>query len=147
MHLIYVLFTCGLQIHIFNLFWTHMYLQHIAHHIWKKIKINNIKITFYHKKCITNNIDANTRIKKLSNAFINAQQMFVRLVAYLVLSLSLYHSSRTFQFINISPFEERAFVLKSQVALNELEPNSNNIMCSSIIDKYIYHFNQYQSLS
>jgi hypothetical protein len=35
-------------------------------------------------------------------------------------------------------------VLKSQVALNELEPNSINIMCSSIIDKYISCFNQYE---
>jgi hypothetical protein len=38
-------------------------------------------------------------------------------------------------------------VLKSQVALNELEPNSSNIMCSSIIDKYINRPNQYESLS
>jgi dipeptidase len=40
-----------------------------------------------------------------------------------------------------------SFVLKSQVALNELEPNSIDIMCSSIIDKYINHPNQYESLS
>jgi hypothetical protein len=99
------------------------------------------------KKCIANNIDANTRIQKFGNVFFNAQQMVVQLVAYLVLSFKLYHSSRTFQFINIFPFEECAFVLKSQVALNELEPISTNIMCSSIINKYINHLNQYESLS
>jgi hypothetical protein len=39
-------------------------------------------------------------------------------------------------------------VLKSQVALNELQPNSIDIlMCSSIINKYINHPNQYESLS
>ncbi len=38
-------------------------------------------------------------------------------------------------------------MLKSQVALNELEPNSINIMCSSIIDKYINRLNQYELLS
>jgi hypothetical protein len=59
----------------------------------------------------------------------------------------IYHSFRTFQFTNISPFEECAFVLKSQVALNELEPNSTNIMCLSIIDKYINNPNQYELLS
>jgi hypothetical protein len=37
------------------------------------------------------------------------------------------------------------FVLKSQGALNELEPNSTYIMCSPIIDKYINHPNQYKS--
>jgi hypothetical protein len=73
--------------------------------------------------------------------------MIVQLVAYLVLSLSLYHSFWTFQFINIFPFENHAFVLKSQVALNELEPNSIDIMCSSIINKYINCLNQYESLS
>jgi hypothetical protein len=35
-------------------------------------------------------------------------------------------------------------VLKSQVTLNELEPNSTDIMCFSIIDKYINCFNQYE---
>jgi hypothetical protein len=73
--------------------------------------------------------------------------MVVQLTAYLVFSLPLYHLSRTFQLIHIFPFEERAFVLKSQVALNELEPNSTNIMCSLIIEKYINHPNQYESLS
>jgi dipeptidase len=73
--------------------------------------------------------------------------MVIQLVAYFVFSLRLYHSSGTFQFINIFLFEKCAFVLKSQVALNELEPNSTNIMCSSIIEKYINCHNQYESLS
>jgi len=38
-------------------------------------------------------------------------------------------------------------VLKPQVALNELKPNSIDIMCSLIIDKYINHHSQYESLS
>ncbi len=38
-------------------------------------------------------------------------------------------------------------MLKSQVASNELEPNSTNIKCSLIIDKYINYPNQYELLS
>ncbi len=38
-------------------------------------------------------------------------------------------------------------MLKPQVALNELKPNSIDIMCSLIIDKYINHHSQYESLS
>jgi len=49
--------------------------------------------------------------------------MVVQLVVYLVFFLPLYHSFQTFQFINIFSFEEWVFVLKSQVALNELKPN------------------------
>ncbi len=73
--------------------------------------------------------------------------MVTQLATYFMFSLPLYHSSQTFQFINISSFKERVFVLKSQVALNELEPNSTNIMCSSIINKYINCPNQYELLS
>jgi hypothetical protein len=52
--------------------------------------------------------------------------MVAQLVAYLLLSLPLYHSSPTFQFINIFHFEKHIFVLKSQVALNELKLDSTN---------------------
>jgi hypothetical protein len=38
-------------------------------------------------------------------------------------------------------------VLKPQVALNELKPNLVDIMCSSIIDKYINYHSQYELLS
>ncbi len=71
--------------------------------------------------------------------FFNAKQMVIQLVVYLVLSLLLYHSFQTFRFINYYFFEKHVFMLKSQVALNELEPNSTNIMCSLIIDKYMNH--------
>jgi hypothetical protein len=52
------------------------------------------------------NIDANTIIQKLGNAFFDAQQMVVQHTTYLVLLLPIYHSFRTFQFINTSHFEE-----------------------------------------
>jgi hypothetical protein len=59
------------------------------------------------KKCI-----ANIRIQKLAYVFFNAQQMVVQLV-YLMLSLPLYHSFWTFQFISSSLSEKFTFVLKS----------------------------------
>jgi hypothetical protein len=70
------------------------------------------------QKCIKNKIAANKIIQNLCNIFFNVQQLVIQLDVYLVLSLSLYHSSWTFQFINIFPFEVCAFVLKLQVALN-----------------------------
>jgi hypothetical protein len=83
----------------------------------------------------------------LGNVFLNIQQMVVQLIVYLVFSLPLYHSSRTCQFINISPFEQCVFVLKPQVALDELQPNSTHIMCLSIIDKNINCPNQYEFIT
>ncbi len=32
------------------------------------------------KKCILNNIDANTKIQKLGNVFLNAQQMVIQII-------------------------------------------------------------------
>jgi hypothetical protein len=64
----------------------------ILHVTYEKIKMNNIRTTFYQKKCITHNINANIRIQKLLNVFINAQQMVVQLATYLVFSLPVYHS-------------------------------------------------------
>ena len=89
------------------------------------------------QKCITDKIDANIRILKLGNAFLNAQQLLAQLAIYLILSIPLYHCSRSFAFINTSPLQERAFVLKPQQQLQKLDKESMNVMCKSIIDKYI----------
>jgi len=73
--------------------------------------------------------------------------MVIQLTIYLVPSLPLYHSSQTFLFMNTFPFKKRVFLLKSQVASNKLKPNSTNIMCSLIINKYSNRPRQYESLS
>ena len=89
------------------------------------------------QKCINNNVLADERILKLRNAILNAQQMSTQVAIYLILFLPLYHASRTFKFINTSAPQDRAFVLKPQHMLLKLEPESTDIMCKSIIDKYI----------
>ncbi len=67
--------------------------------------------------------------------------MVVQLVVYFMFSLLLYHSFWTFKFINTFFFEKNAFVLKPQVALNELELVSIDITCPSIINKYLNYPN------
>jgi hypothetical protein len=66
----------------------------------------------------------------MGNDFFNVQQMSAQLVAYIVLFIPLYHASKTFKFINTSPLQEHA-------SLKTLPLDSTNIMCPSIIDKYI----------
>ena len=89
------------------------------------------------RACIAEKTDASSRILKLGNAFLNGQQMSAPLGVYLTLSMPLYHSSRTFEFINTSPYNERAFILKSQNELLKLDSESRDIMSPSCIDKYI----------
>ncbi len=83
----------------------------------------------------------------MGNVFLNVQQMLAQLATYIVLSIPLYHSSKTFKFINTSPLQERAFVLKNVASLKTLILDSTNIMCPSIIDKYIKRPNYLSNIS
>jgi hypothetical protein len=65
--------------------------------------------------------------------------MSAQLAIYIVLSLSFYHVSISFSFLNTSPSCESAFVLKSNKKLKELSPDSTHIKIKSTIDKYLEH--------
>jgi hypothetical protein len=67
------------------------------------------------------------RFKKLGNVFLNAQQMFAQLATYIILSLPLYHTSKSFSFLNTSLQPKHAFMLKSTKLLNELPLDSIDI--------------------
>lgn len=84
-------------------------------------------------KAITNNyndntIGANTHIQKMGN-------------------IPLYHASKTFRFFNTFPLKECAFVLKDVKSLKTLPYNSINIMCLSILEKYIKKHNSLSKVS
>jgi hypothetical protein len=83
----------------------------------------------------------------MGNVFPNAQQMLTQLATYIVLSIPLYHASRTFKFINTSPLQEHAFVFKNVASLKTLPLASTNNMCPSIIDKYIKRPNYLSNIS
>ncbi len=82
----------------------------------------------------------------MGNAFLNVQQMSTQLTAYIVLCIPLYHATRTFKFINTSPLQKHAFVLKNVASLKTL-PLDFIIMCLSIIDKYNKRLNYLSSIS
>jgi len=64
-----------------------------------------------------------------------------------LLSIPLYHASKTFKFIYISTIWECAFVLKNVASLKTFPLDSTNIMCFSIIDKYIKKPNYLSNIS
>jgi hypothetical protein len=70
--------------------------------------------------CYENEIETNTCIQKFGNTIFNAQQMSTQLVTYIILSIPLYRASRIFKFINTSPLQECAFVLKDVKSLKKL---------------------------
>jgi hypothetical protein len=78
---------------------------------------------------------------------LNAQQMLAQLVTYIILSIPLYNASKTFKFINTSPLQECAIVLKDVKSLKKLPSNSTNIVCLSFIDKYKKKLNYLSNVS
>jgi hypothetical protein len=65
-------------------------------------------------KCRHEQIEVSKCIKKLGNAFLNAQQMSTQQIVHIILSMPLYHSTRSFQFINTCQQQDITFVLLSQ---------------------------------
>jgi hypothetical protein len=65
--------------------------------------------------------------------------MFAKLTTYIILTLLLYHTFRSFSFKNTSLQPERAVLFKSTKFLNELPLNSIDIKAQSLIDKYMKH--------
>ena len=57
---------------------------------------------------------------------------------HIILPLPLNTSSRNCIFINTSPIEDRAFILKKQKDLEHEPDDSDDILCASIIDYYLH---------
>ncbi len=55
---------------------------------------------------------------------------------YICLSIPLYHSTRSFQFINICQENDKTFVLLPPKIFLKLSTNSIDIHCKSLIEKY-----------
>jgi hypothetical protein len=66
--------------------------------------------------------------------------MSIQQVIHLSLSIPLYHSTRSFQFINTYEENDKKKLLPQKV-LNKLFPNSTNIHCKSLIEKYKHQIN------
>ena len=76
-------------------------------------------------------------ISSLGKAFVNLQQMSAQQAVHIVLSIPLNCSSRKCVFVNTSPVDDRAFVLKRKKDLQKEADDSEDIMCPSIIDYYV----------
>ena len=65
------------------------------------------------------------------------KQMSSLKAIHIILSLPLYSSFQKIVFINTALLEERTFVLKKPSLLQQEPHDSEDIMCASIIDRYI----------
>jgi hypothetical protein len=96
-------------------------------------KIVVLKMKIILNKCKHEKTKAFEHIKKLGNAFLNAQQMCAQVV-HITLSIPLYHSTKSFQFINTCQQQNRTFLLLSQKIIQGLSSNFTKIHCKSLVD-------------
>ena len=86
-----------------------------------------------HKLCGEN---IQNQVRHIGNKFMNAVEISAQEAVYLVMQMPLRRSSRTVQFINTAPTDERCFLLKSMDKINELPDNSTEIESDNIIKRY-----------
>jgi hypothetical protein len=77
-------------------------------------KILTQKMKIILNQCKIEQIEAFECIEKLGNAFLNAHQISIQQVVHITLSISLYHSTISFQFRNTCQQQDKAFVLSPQ---------------------------------
>jgi hypothetical protein len=68
--------------------------------------------------------------------FLNAQQRYIQWTIHITLFIPFNQSLKPFQTLNTSKKHDKIFVLLLHQNLQNLLPNSTNIQCKSLIDKY-----------
>ena len=82
------------------------------------------------------NKDITNKVRHIGNKFLNAVEISAQEAVYLVLQMPLRRSSHDFQFISISPPEDRTFLVKRLDKLKELPDNSTDVESDNIIKRY-----------
>ena len=77
------------------------------------------------------------KLKEICSVFLNCSEMSAQEAVYILLSMTLSKSSRQVIFINTGERDQRTKLLKSEKELQEMDPDSNDIMVSGLLDLYI----------
>ena len=88
------------------------------------------------KEARQGNMDIKKQVRHIGNKFLNSVEVSAQEACYLLLQMSLTKGTRDVQFLNTSPPSERVFLLKQQSKLEELGPDSTDISCDKIIQRY-----------
>lgn len=89
------------------------------------------------KECVKDRRSITERVKRLGNAFLNANEVCVQEAVYLILGLKMTDSSRTDVFVPTCMSKDCRRVLKNQAELEQLQDNDTNIFKSNIVDNYM----------
>ena len=82
-------------------------------------------------------VDLMTRLRQIINTFINNSEISAQEVSLHLLGIPMSKSSVGEIFINTSIPEKRIQLLKSKTELEDLDPDSEDIFLSNVINRYI----------
>ena len=81
--------------------------------------------------------DIRTRMKKVGATFINKREVSAQEAAFRLIPLQLKKSSRAVVFVNTTPPKNRIGMLKSKSELSKLQDDSEDVLCTSLLDRYV----------
>ena len=88
------------------------------------------------KEARKGNLDLKKQVRHIGNVFSNSVEVSAQEAVYLALQIPLTKCTRDIVFINTSTPEERVFLLKPKIVLDELPAESTNIESDNIIQRY-----------
>ena len=88
------------------------------------------------KEARRGNDDLRKQVRFMGNQFLNATEISAQAAVYLTLQMPLIKKTRQVVFINTSPPEERARLVKSSELLNNIPGNSTDVFSSNEITRY-----------
>ena len=76
------------------------------------------------------------RLQAIANCFLNGSEISAQEICYYLLQMPVCQASKSCVFINTSRPEKRVRMLKPTKTLQELDPQSTDVLCTGLLDKY-----------
>ena len=88
-------------------------------------------------ECKRGNISHQTKLYKISSKFLSCSEVSVQEAVYILLRMQLSSASRDTVFINTGEKEKRTRRIKMIKELQELDPDSNDVMSNGLLEYYV----------
>ncbi|XP_044742323.1 uncharacterized protein LOC123304800, partial [Chrysoperla carnea] len=83
------------------------------------------------------NLSVKQKLQHLGNKFIHGSELSAQEAVYNILGMHLSECSESVIFINTSRPNERVRMVKPRKCLEEMAPESNDIFCQNVLDRYV----------
>ena len=111
-------------------------MEYILSYVTKGQKGMSVQMEHACSDAKRGNMDLKESVRHMGNVFLNAVETGQEEAAFLLLQLPMFFMSRDSVFINLSPKDERTFLVKSREVLEKMDPDSTDIEVTGLIAGY-----------